>query len=60
MRIYVYELFIVFTAGGNVEDNVIIERDTESTIMFVEGARRAYLGYMTLKVRPDLSKLCLN
>ena len=31
-------------------DHVIIEKETESTIMFVEGAKRAYLGYVTLKV----------
>ena len=31
-------------------DHVIIERESESTIVFVEGARDAYLGYVTLKV----------
>ena len=31
-------------------DHVIIERESESTIMFVEGAKDAYLGYVTLRV----------
>lgn len=38
------------SAPGNVMDQVIIERESESTIMFVEGARTAYFGYVTLKV----------
>nr|KAI8741402.1 F-box only protein 11-like isoform X1 [Biomphalaria glabrata] len=44
---------MIGAASGNVMDNVIIERETESTIMFVEGCRRAYLGYVTLKFSPD-------
>ena len=36
-------------------DHVIIERESESTVVFVEGARNAYLGYITLKV----SRLCM-
>lgn len=39
-----------FLAPGNVAENVVLERESESTITFVEGAREAYLGYMTLKV----------
>ena len=31
-------------------DHVIIERQSESTIVFGEGARDSYLGYVTLKV----------
>lgn len=42
---------MIGAAPGNVIDNVIIERGTESTITFVEGAKEAYLGYVTLKVR---------
>lgn len=43
--------FVPFFVGpGNVMDHVIIERENESTIMFVEGAKRAYLGHVTLKV----------
>lgn len=41
---------MIGAAPGNVIDNVIIERGTESTITFVEGAKEAYLGYVTLKV----------
>ena len=41
---------MIGAAPGNVVDHVIIERDSESTIMFVEGAKQAYLGYVTLKV----------
>ena len=33
-------------------DHVILERDCESTVVFVEGAREAYLGYVTIKVGP--------
>ena len=28
----------------------MLERDRESTVVFVEGARDAYLGYVTIKV----------
>jgi len=35
---------------GNVSDHVIIERQSESTVTFCEGAKDAYLGYVTLKV----------
>ena len=37
-------------APGNVADHVTIERQSESTIMLADGARDAYLGYVTLKV----------
>lgn len=36
-------------------DHVIIERESESTVMFVEGAKDAYLGYVTLRVSILLS-----
>lgn len=42
-------------APNNVAENVILERDSESTITFVEGARDAYLGYLTLKFTPDIT-----
>lgn len=35
-------------------ENVILERENESTITFVEGAKNAYLGYVTLKFTPDV------
>ena len=41
---------IYSTAPGNVADHVTIERQSESTIMLADGARDAYLGYVTLKV----------
>ncbi|RUS84954.1 hypothetical protein EGW08_007265, partial [Elysia chlorotica] len=44
---------LIGAAPGNVMDHVIIEKETESTIMFVEGAKRAYLGYVTLKFSPE-------
>ena len=31
-------------------ENVVIERDDESTVMFTEAATQAYLGYVTIKV----------
>ncbi|CAL1527772.1 unnamed protein product [Lymnaea stagnalis] len=44
---------LIGAAPGNVMDHVVIERETESTIMFVEGCKKAYLGYVTLKFSPD-------
>lgn len=35
---------------GNVSDHVIIERQSESAVTFCEGAKDAYLGYVTLRV----------
>jgi len=32
---------------------VILERESESTVMFVEGAKNAYAGHLTLKFSPD-------
>lgn len=54
--------FCNISAPGNVMDHVIIERASESTIVFVEGARDAYLGYVTLKVScvTFLLHLCPN
>lgn len=50
-------VIMIGAAPGNVIDNVIIERGTESTITFVEGAKEAYLGYVSLKVQ-FISILC--
>lgn len=41
-------------APGNVAESVILERSTESTLMFVEGAKTAYAGHLTLKFVPDV------
>ena len=49
---------MIGAAPGNVVDHVIIERDSESTIMFVEGAKQAYLGYITLKVSVRKTIIC--
>lgn len=46
---------LIGAAPGNVAEHVVLERDTESTITFVEGARGAYLGYLTLKFTPDIT-----
>jgi F-box protein 11 len=40
-------------APGHVSDHVIVERQSESTITFCEGAKESYLGYVTLKFSPD-------
>lgn len=32
-----------------------MERETESTVMFVEGAKKAYAGHLTLKFSPDVT-----
>ena len=40
----------LFVAPGNVTDHVIIERFSESTMMFIQGAKEAYLGYVALRV----------
>ena len=43
-------------APGSVAEHVIIERQSESTIWFGEGARETYLGYVTLKVSVEQEK----
>ncbi|XP_066953207.1 F-box only protein 11 isoform X1 [Macrobrachium rosenbergii] len=57
--VYCGELIVIETniafigaAPGNVAENVILERECESTVMFMEGAQRAYLGYVTIKFSP--------
>ncbi|CAH0391496.1 unnamed protein product [Bemisia tabaci] len=44
---------LIGAASGNVAESVIIERESESTIMFVEGSKNAYAGHLTLKFAPD-------
>ncbi|KAL5009208.1 hypothetical protein ScPMuIL_014789 [Solemya velum] len=46
---------IIGAGPGNVIDHVFIERESESTVMFVEGAKESYLGYVTLKFAPDIT-----
>lgn len=54
---FVVSLFIHFlgAAPGNVAESVILERESESTVMFVEGAKNAYAGHLTLKFSPDVT-----
>lgn len=51
-------MFVDNAAPGNVMDNVIIERQSESTMSYGPSAREAYLGYVTLKVEHALD--CLH
>ena len=44
-------VLMLLAAPGNVTDHVIIERQSESTVTFCEGAKESYLGYVTLKVQ---------
>ncbi|KAL8588774.1 hypothetical protein ACOMHN_035270 [Nucella lapillus] len=46
---------IIGAAPGDVVDKVIIERDNESTVVFSEGAKSAYIGYVTIKFSPDIT-----
>ncbi|RWS26648.1 F-box only protein 11-like protein [Leptotrombidium deliense] len=46
---------LIGAASGNVAESVILDKEMESTITFVEGAKRAYLGYVTLKFSPDVT-----
>lgn len=38
------DVALIGAAPGNVAESVILDRETESTMMFVEGAKRAYAG----------------
>ncbi|KAK6635400.1 F-box only protein 11 [Polyplax serrata] len=49
------DVSIIGAASGNVAESVILERETESTVMFVEGAKKAYAGHLTLKFSPDVT-----
>ncbi|XP_054154393.1 F-box only protein 11-like [Oppia nitens] len=46
---------LIGAASGNITENVVLEKDSESTITFVEGSRDAYLGYVSLKFSPDVT-----
>ena len=46
---------LIGASSGNVAENVIIERENESSVMFMEGAKSAYLGYVTIKFSPDIT-----
>ncbi|XP_064600196.1 F-box only protein 11-like [Liolophura sinensis] len=46
---------ILGAAPGNIIDHVIIERESDSTVMFMEGAKDTYLGYVTLKFSPSIT-----
>ncbi|XP_077549393.1 uncharacterized protein LOC144162643 [Haemaphysalis longicornis] len=43
---------LIGAAPGNVAEKVVIQRGKGSTVTFVEGARAAYLGYLTLNFMP--------
>ncbi|XP_015784789.1 F-box only protein 11-like [Tetranychus urticae] len=51
---------MIGAAPGNVAENVILEKNSDSTITFIEGSRRAYLGYVTLKFTPDTTSCVPN
>lgn len=36
-------------------ESVILERESESTLTFSDGAKRAYAGHLTLKFSPDVT-----
>lgn len=44
-----------FAAPGKVADKVVIENTRDSTFVFMEGSEDAYVGYMTIKVKTDLT-----
>ncbi|KAH1014707.1 hypothetical protein HUJ05_012549 [Dendroctonus ponderosae] len=47
------DISLIGAGPGNVAESVVLERESESTVMFVEGAKNAYAGYMTLKFSPE-------
>lgn len=49
------DISLIGAAPGNVAESVILERESESTVMFVEGAKQAYAGHLTLKFSPDVT-----
>ena len=44
------DIYLCIVAPGNVADHVVIEQESESTIILADGARDTYLGYATFKV----------
>lgn len=50
------DITLIGAAQGNVAESVVLERESESTVMCVEGAKNgAYIGHMTLKFSPDIT-----
>lgn len=49
------DITLIGAASGNVAESIVLERESESTVMFVEGAKNAYIGHMTLKFSPDIT-----
>lgn len=49
------DIALIGAAPGNVAESVILERESESTVMFVEGAKNAYAGHLTLKFSPEVT-----
>lgn len=49
------DVALIGAAPGNVAESIVLERQSESTVMFVEGAKHAYVGHMTLKFSPDVT-----
>lgn len=49
------DITLIGAAPGNVAESIVLERESESTVMFVEGAKNAYIGHMTLKFSPDIT-----
>lgn len=49
------DVALIGAAPGNVAESIVLERESESTIMFVEGAKHAYVGHLTLKFSPDVT-----
>lgn len=49
------DVALVGAAPGNVAESVVLEREAGSTVMFVEGAKYAYVGYLTLKFSPEVT-----
>jgi F-box protein 11 len=48
------DVALIGAAAGNVAESIVLERESESTVMFVEGAKHAYVGHMTLKFSPEV------
>lgn len=49
------DVALIGAAPGNVADSVVLERESQSTVMFLDGAKNAYVGHMTLKFSPDVT-----
>ena len=45
---------LIGAGPGNVAESVVLETDRESTVVFMEGAVNAYVGYVTLRFAPDI------